>query len=306
MRFLGIFSLFHSLQKEKSRLDRSPLMLFFIIAMLFMQSCRSSQEVAYISDAERDRAQAMLSTYSTAIHPGDQLYIYVYSLTPEAAIPFNQETHRVATEISHQNTVQGSNQSKELAETIQQRNLSQVTGYLVDEAGSITFPILGKILAVGLTQDSLASKIQQLLVKGGYLNDPVVTVTSMNFRVTVIGEVAKPQELHITGDRLTILEALAMCGDLTMDGKRENVTVMREKNGVATPINIDLTKKTLFDSEVYYLQSNDVVYVEPTDVKKRRMHRDENWPKYVTTTVSIAVTLGNIYRIWVRATNRFL
>lgn len=279
-------------------------LILIITTILLFSACRSSQEVAYISDAERDSAQAMLSTYSTAIHPGDQLYIYVYSLTPEAAIPFNQETHRVATEITHQNTVQASSQSKELAETIQQRNISQVTGYLVDEAGTITFPILGKILAVGLTQDSLASKIQQLLVKGGYLNDPVVTVTSMNFRVTVIGEVARPQELHITGDRLTILEALAMCGDLTMDGKRENVTVMREKNGIATPINIDLTKKTLFDSEVYYLQSNDVVYVEPTDVKKRRMHRDENWPKYVTSTVSIAVTLGNIYRIWVRAARK--
>jgi len=279
-------------------------LLLIITTILLFSACRSSQEVAYISDAERDSAQAMLSTYSTAIHPGDQLYIYVYSLTPEAAIPFNQETHIVAAEISHQNTVQASSQSIELAETIQQRNISQVTGYLVDEAGTITFPILGKILVVGLTHDSLASKIQQLLFKGGYLNDPVVTVTSMNFRVTVIGEVAKPQELHITGDRLTILEALAMCGDLTMDGKRENVTVMREKNGIATPINIDLTKKTLFDSEVYYLQSNDVVYVEPTDVKKRRMHRDENWPKYVTSTVSIAVTLRNIYQIWVRAANK--
>ena len=278
--------------------------LLIITTILLFSACRSSQEVAYISDAERDSAQAMLSTYSTAIHPGDQLYIYVYSLTPEAAIPFNQETHTVVAEITHQNTVQGSNQPKELAETIQQRNISQVTGYLVDEAGTITFPILGKILAVGLTQDSLASKIQQLLVKGGYLNDPVVTVTSMNFRVTVIGEVAKPQELHITGDRLTILEALAMCGDLTMDGKRENVTVMREKNGIATPINIDLTKKTLFDSEVYYLQSNDVVYVEPSEVKKRRMHRDENWPKYVTSTISIAFAIGNIYQIWVRAANK--
>ena len=72
-------------------MDRSPLMLFFIIAMLFMQSCRSSQEVAYISDAKRDSAQAMLSTYSTAIHPGDQLYIYVYSELPEATIPFNRK-----------------------------------------------------------------------------------------------------------------------------------------------------------------------------------------------------------------------
>jgi polysaccharide export outer membrane protein len=275
---------------------RFILLLFCALSLL--AACHSSQELAYFSDAERDSVQAVLSTYNTTIHPGDQLYIYVYSQAPEIAVPFNQETHSIAAEITHLNSVGGTNRSNKMSETFQQSNFSQIPGYLVDEAGTIVFPILGKMVVAGLTQDSLSRRIQNMLIDGGYINDPVVTVTPMNFRVTVIGEVAKPQELHITGDRLTILEALAMCGDLTMDGKRENVTVMREKNGVATPINIDLTKKTLFDSEVYYLQSNDVVYVEPSELKKRRMHRDENWPKYVTSTVSIVVTLRNIYRTW--------
>lgn len=280
--------------------------ILLLCALSLLAACHSSQELAYFSDAERDSVQAVLSTYNTTIHPGDQLYIYVYSQAPEIAVPFNQETHSIAAEITHLNSVGGTNRSNKMSETFQQSNSSQVPGYLVDEAGTIVFPILGKMVVAGLTQDSLSRRIQNMLIDGGYINDPVVTVTPMNFRVTVIGEVSRPQELHITGDRLTILEAIAMCGDLTIDGKRENVTVMREKNGVATPINIDLTKKTLFDSEVYYLQSNDVVYVEPTDVKKRRMRRDENWPKYVTSTASIAVTLRNIYRTWFRATNRFL
>jgi len=275
--------------------------ILLLCALSLLAACHSSQELAYFSDAERDSVQAVLSTYNTTIHPGDQLYIYVYSQAPEIAVPFNQETHSIAAEITHLNSVGGTNRSNKMSETFQQSNFSQIPGYLVDEAGTIVFPILGKMVVAGLTQDSLSRKIQNMLIDGGYINDPVVTVTPMNFRVTVIGEVSRPQELHITGDRLTILEAIAMCGDLTIDGKRENVTVMREKNGVATPINIDLTKKTLFDSEVYYLQSNDVVYVEPSELKKRRMRRDENWPKYVTATVSIAVTLGNIYRIWVRA-----
>ena len=278
--------------------------ILLLCALSLLAACHSSQELAYFSDAERDSVQAVLSTYNTTIHPGDQLYIYVYSQAPEIAIPFNQETHSIAAEITHLNSVGGTNRSNKMSETFQQSNFSQIPGYLVDEAGTIVFPILGKMVVAGLTQDSLSRRIQNMLIDGGYINDPVVTVTPMNFRVTVIGEVSRPQELHITGDRLTILEAIAMCGDLTMDGKRENVTVMREKNGVATPINIDLTKKTLFDSEVYYLQSNDVVYVEPTDVKKRRMRRDENWPKYVTSTVSIAVSLRNIYQIWVRAANK--
>lgn len=272
--------------------------ILLLCALSLLAACHSSQELAYFSDAERDSVQAVLSTYNTTIHPGDQLYIYVYSQAPEIAVPFNQETHSIAAEITHLNSVGGTDRSNKMSETFQQSNFSQIPGYLVDEAGTIVFPILGKMVVTGLTQDSLSRRIQNMLIDGGYINDPVVTVTPMNFRVTVIGEVAKPQELHITGDRLTILEAIAMCGDLTIDGKRENVTVMREKNGVTTPINIDLTKKTLFDSEVYYLQSNDVVYVEPTDVKKRRMRRDENWPKYVSTTVSIVVTLRNLYRTW--------
>ena len=278
--------------------------ILLLCALSLLAACHSSQELAYFSDAERDSVQAVLSTYNTTIHPGDQLYIYVYSQAPEIAVPFNQETHSIAAEITHLNSVGGTNRSNKMSETFQQSNFSQIPGYLVDEAGTIVFPILGKMVVAGLTQDSLSRRIQNMLIDGGYINDPVVTVTPMNFRVTVIGEVSRPQELHITGDRLTILEAIAMCGDLTIDGKRENVTVMREKNGVATPINIDLTKKTLFDSEVYYLQSNDVVYVEPSEAKKRRMRRDENWPKYVTSTVSIAVSLRNIYQIWVRAANK--
>lgn len=275
--------------------------ILLLCALSLLAACHSSQELAYFSDAERDSVQAVLSTYNTTIHPGDQLYIYVYSQAPEIAVPFNQETHSIAAEITHLNSVGGTNRSNKMSETFQQSNFSQIPGYLVDEAGTIVFPILGKMVVAGLTQDSLSRRIQNMLIDGGYINDPVVTVTPMNFRVTVIGEVSRPQELHITGDRLTILEAIAMCGDLTMDGKRENVTVMREKNGVATPINIDLTKKTLFDSEVYYLQSNDVVYVEPSELKKRRMRRDENWPKYVTATISVAISLRNIYRTWVRA-----
>lgn len=280
--------------------------ILLLCALSLLAACHSSQELAYFSDAERDSVQAVLSTYNTTIHPGDQLYIYVYSQAPEIAVPFNQETHSIAAEITHLNSVGGTDRSNKMSETFQQSNFSQVPGYLVDEAGTIVFPILGKMEVAGLTQDSLSRRIQNMLIDGGYINDPVVTVTPMNFRVTVIGEVSRPQELHITGDRLTILEAIAMCGDLTIDGKRENVTVMREKNGVATPINIDLTKKTLFDSEVYYLQSNDVVYVEPTDVKKRRMRRDENWPKYVSTTVSIVVTLRNLYRTWFVKVPRYI
>ena len=274
------------------------LVLLFAVVTAVLQSCAPSREMAYITDAERDSAQQIIASYANSIHPGDQLYIYVYSETPESVIPFNQETHKVAAQANQFNSVdtihRGVRHVNEVATPNQVRLSSEVSGYLVDEAGTIIFPILGVLPVAGLTYDSLAHLIEQRLIKGGYLNDPLVTVSPMNFRVSVMGEVRVPRELHITGERLTILEALAMCGDLTIDGQRENITVVRSKKGVATPITIDLTKKTIFDSEVYYLQSNDIVYVEPIKIKKRKATLDEKWPNYPTFGIALAVAVVNI------------
>lgn len=271
--------------------------LFLIISALFMlASCHTSQDLAYISDAQRDSAQAILTTYNTTIHPGDQLYIYVYSQNPEAAMSFNQETHAYTVEMSQAANRDTNRRIVQIAETSKQKNAYQVPGYLVDQDGTIIFPILGKMVVAGLTQDSLSNKIQQMLIQGGYLLDPVVTVTPMNFRVSVVGEVNWPHEIHVTGDRLTLLEAIAMCGDITMYGQRENITVMRDVNGVSTPINVDITNKSLFDSQVYYLQTNDIVYVEPNKLKKRKATRNEMWPRYVTFWVSVASAVANIGR----------
>lgn len=280
--------------------------ILLLCALSLLAACHSSQELAYFSDAERDSVQAVLSTYNTTIHPGDQLYIYVYSQAPEIAVPFNQETHSIAAEITHLNSVGGTSRSNKMSETFQQSNSSQIPGYLVDEAGTIVFPILGKMVVAGLTQDSLSRRIQNMLIDGGYINDPVVTVTPMNFRVSVVGEVRRPREIHINGNRLTILEAIAMCEDLTIYGQRENIIVMRENNGEVTPIIIDLTKKALFDSDAYYLQSNDIVYVEPNKHKRRKMQRDPNWHKYISTSVSVVVLLRNLYRTWYIRAPRYM
>lgn len=287
----------------RSRLT-NILVVFVAILMVLLQSCTSAREMAYITDAERDSAQQILSTYANSIHLGDQLYIYVYSETPESVIPFNQETHTMVAETNRLHNVDTTHMAvRQVRETATQNYLnlsSAVPGYLVDEAGTIIFPVLGKFAAAGLTYDSLAHVIERSLVEQGYLKDPLVTVSPMNFRVSVMGEVNRPRELHITGERLTILEALAMCGDLTIYGQRENITVVRSKKGVVTPITIDLTKKTLFDSEVYYLQSNDIIYVEPNRQKKRSATMDENWSKYAVFGVAVAAAVVNIGRANIR------
>ena len=274
------------------------LVIIVTAFLSLLVSCRTGQELAYISDAQRDSAQAILTTYNTTIHPGDLLYIYVYSQNPEVALAFNQETHAYALELSQANnrdTVRNRH-LLQMDETYRKSKSSQVPGYEVDQEGAIVFPILGKMVVAGLTQDSLRHKIQNMLIYGGYIKDPVVTVTPMNFRVSVVGEVRRPQEIHVTGDRLTLLEAIAMCGDITIDGQRENITVVRDLNGVATPIEVNLTDKTLFDSPAYYLQTNDIVYVEPNKLKKRRATMNENWPKYASFFVGLAAAVVNLAR----------
>lgn len=277
-----------------SVMNRLISILCIVFAMTLV-SCHAPLEMAYISDAERDSAQQILTSYANTIHPGDQLYIYVNSEIIESVIPFNQETHIVALEMSRMNPSNipaSANQRKSYLRT----KRAEVAGYLVDENGFITFPVIGKVQAGGISYDSLQNLLQNKLIIGGYVLDPVVTVSPMNFRVSVVGEVRVPQELHVTGERLTIFEALAMCGDVTDSGMRTNVIVMREKHGELTPIQVDLTKKTIFDSEVYYLQQNDIVYVEPTLAKKRRAEENVNWPKYVSLGFSVSSLVLHLAR----------
>ena len=271
--------------------------LVFSIVCLVAVSCSAPKELGYYSDAERDSAQRILTTYTNTIHPGDQLYIYVNSEMIESVIPFNQETHTEAVELSRVNSADASNTVKFMMDTYYERQTQQVAGYLVDENGFIQFPILGKIQAAGILYDSLQNLIQRRLEAEEYVKDPVVTVSPMNFRVSVVGEVRVPQEIHVAGERLTIFEALAICGDVTDSGMRSNVVVMREKNGVATPIEVDLTKKTIFDSEVYYLQQNDIVYVEPNLAKKRRADQNQDWPKYVSLGFSVVGIVNVLARV---------
>ena len=273
------------------------LFLFAISFVVLLNSCGVQREWAYISDAERDSAQQILTTYSHTIHPGDLLYIYVNSEVMESVVPFNQETHIEAMEMSRLNIAGVSNGEQQISDTYKNRTQRQVTGYLVDEQGFITFPVLGKINVAGLQHDSVESIIQKRLIMGEYVIDPVVTVSPMNFRVSVVGEVKTPKELHITGERLTIFEALAMCGDITVYGLRDKVVVLREKNGNVTPIEIDLTRKTLFDSEVYYLQRNDVVYVEADEKRKRQAVDDPNLQQDILSYVRLSASIVRLLYI---------
>ncbi len=260
---------------------KNSLTISLIAALVMLTSCKEHREVAYLKDAPRDTPMEITNKYDSTIKPGDLLYIRVDSQTPESVLPFNEETNRMIP------TTQGASEVK-----------AEPHGYSVSTNGDIIFPVLGKIHAAGLSREQLSDTIAKIIVDKEYINDPVVTVELMNFHVTVIGEVRRPMELVSQGGRLTIFEAIALCGDITMYGIRSCVTVIRTDGVERTIDTLDLTRKEVLNSPYYYLQQNDIVYVEPTEKRKQQAYRDDDWIRYVSTgtaAVRFAYTLIRTY-----------
>lgn len=261
----------------------NKILLAVAVATLALASCRSTEEIAYVADAERDVPVALQGEFSKGIQSNDLLSIYVESETPTATLQFNQETNKIA--VSNGSVLNPGG--------------SGVTGYLVNQDGDIIFPVLGKIHVLGLTHNELATLIERRLITEGHIKDPVVTVKLMNFKVSILGDVVRPGQLTISGERVTILEALSMVGDMTIYGQRYNVTVIREENGVRTIGTIDLSSKTAFESPYYYLHQNDVVYVEPNMRKKKTAERDPMTMTYISSAVSIISVAASVFYYWI-------
>lgn len=224
--------------------------VFLLVTLAVCTSCVSQKKMIYLqgSDVSYAKSQQIEQHFELKIQPDDQLAISINSKDKELIEPFNN------------NTLIGSGNSQAQSSNIQ----AGVTYFQVDKDGNIDFPILGVIKAAGLTRIELAEKIKQDLVRQDYIKDPVVSVKLMSFKVTVLGEVKTPGVQQITGERLTLLEAIGMAGDLLPSGKRENIMVIREENGQRATYVVDLTSdEAVFTSPCYYLQQNDVVYVEP-------------------------------------------
>ncbi len=218
---------------------------YLVVCMaVFFTACTSTKKIIYLQDVVPLKQQEIEQKYEVIIHGDDLLAIMVNSRDPELALPFNMPM------VSYQ---LGSNTGG------QQR----VLGYLVDTNGNIDFPILGEIHVEGLTRMQLTELIKNKLIEGDLIKDPIVTVQFLNFKISVMGEVGRPGSFTISGDRITLLEALSMAGDLTIYGRRDRVGVIRENNGKRTILFHDLRSADIFNSPCYYLQQNDIVYVEP-------------------------------------------
>jgi len=217
--------------------------LTIIIYGIACLSCASSKDVVYLQDVNVNKRIKAECEYKTVIHADDLLSIIVSCDDIEAALPFNTPMIGLGKEVSTGN---------------QQHNL----GYLVDKKGFIDFPVLGKLQVDGISRNELAEILKEKLT--GYLKNPIVTIQFLNFKVTVLGEVKNPGSYKVNSERVSILDALGMAGDLQINAKRKNVLVMREEGEEKVFSRIDLTSSELIHSPFFYLQQNDVIYVEPS------------------------------------------
>ncbi|MCD2257635.1 polysaccharide biosynthesis/export family protein [Psychroserpens luteolus] len=215
------------------------LVLLFVIT-----SCASKKEILYLQDATENNSSEI--TYQTAtIQPNDILKITVESLVPEAAIPYNR----------------GGNSDVQ----VNSLELIKLQGYLVTNEGTINFPILGQITVSNLTALEIEEKIKKLLIDGGHLNNPTLEVRLVNAKITVLGEVNAPGTYNFTEQNITLLQALGYAGDLTINGKRDDIIMTRDVDGVRKITHIDLTSTAFMDSEYYFIKPNDVIIVNPNN-----------------------------------------
>ena len=163
--------------------------------------------------------------------------------------------------------------------------------YLVNDSGMIKFPLVGPVKAIGLYKDQLADTIRHKLIQLKYLLNPVVNVRLISYKVTVLGEVMRPGVIPVPNERITIIDAITQAGDLTIFGNRTNVLIIREKDGKRIYKRIDLTKNDIFNSDYYYLENKDIVYVEPTKKKAASLDRSSQFFSLFISTLSIAVLI---------------
>ena len=252
--------------------------------LLLLTSCTSYQKIPYLQDFETVNAtEEVTAMYDAHIRPKDLLTITVNTTDPEAAAPFNL-------------TVQSAANSNLTQWVTQQAALQQ---YLVDNQGNIDFPVLGELHLGGLSMNEAESMIREKLQP--FLKEtPIVTVRMVNYKISVLGEVAKPGTFIINNEKVNVLEALAMAGDMTIWGLRDNVKLVREEeNGKRNIVVLDLNRADIVKSPYYHLQQNDILYVSPNKTKAKNSDTGQStslWVSAASILVSIASLLVTIFK----------
>ena len=264
---------------------RIKSILLMAVCAVMMASCSSYKHVPYLQNAEEIvAAQKELPLYDAKIMPKDLLTVTVNTTDPEAAAPFNM-TVQTAINVARANS-----------STYSQPALQQ---YLVSNEGTIDFPVLGQLKVGGLTKSEAEGLIREKLKP--YLKEtPIVTVRMANYKISVLGEVARPGTFTVSNEKVNVLEALAMAGDMTIWGMRDNVKLVREDaNGKREIVFLDMTNADIITSPYYYLQQNDILYVTPNKTKSKNSDVGQStslWFSATSILVSVASLLYNILK----------
>ncbi len=237
-------------------------LLLLVVLAVGAASCgrKTYKNIAYLQDVEEDMSLPMAVNRGIVIQPQDKISIVVSTTNSELAKPYN------LSRVSYNLGAEGDNTG----------GSSNVLGYVVDNSGNINMAGLGQMHVAGMNRWELANYVRQELIDRDLLKDPNVTVEFMNFKVSVLGEVSSPGTYNIIGDKVTILQALSLAGDLTIMGKRDNITVLREQGQERSFYHLDLRDSGIFNSPAYYLQQSDVVYVYPSKVRAGQSRINEN------------------------------
>ena len=259
-------------------------LLLSVMSAGVLSSCGTSKDVVYFQDLKPGESEITIpEVQAITVQPEDKISIIVNSRDPQLTDLFNLPYV-----------------SRQLGQSLKTGGVSAgtsqgVSGYTVDAEGNIDFPVLGKIQVAGMKREEIAEHIKNELITKNLVKDPVVTVEFMNLCVSVMGEVNNPGRFAIDRDRLTILDALSMAGDLTIYGNRQKVLVLRQENGQQRVYGVNLTSgEHVYTSPAYYLQQNDVVYVEPNEVRSRQSTVNGNNVRSTSFWISLASLLTSV------------
>lgn len=251
----------------------------YLIAFLCLASC-TPRNLAYFSDLQEasEYTENIQNSSIAKIQPDDLLSITVTSPSPEANALFNRGENITTGIVANYSINSGTT-----------NNLYR-EGYLVDENGYINFPVLGKVQLAGLTRNEAIEKFSKELQP--HLKEPIINIRFLNYKITVVGEVNRPATFTIPTQKINILEALGMAGDMTAFGKRENVLVIREEDGIRKMTRLNLNSKDVLNSPYFYLQQNDVVYVEPDKMKQVQASTNTRTISIIASVTSLLIVVA--------------
>ena len=251
--------------------------LLYILALVLLTSCNARKDIVYVQDLELEQVKQKINETAIKIEPGDRLSIVVSCKDPELAAILNMPIV----------SFQGNGNSID--------NNKTIMSYIVDKSGDISYPLLGKLHVAGLTRDELKILLENKIKENELIQDFVVSVDYTNLKVYVMGEVNSPGTYTIADNDMTLLQALSMARDLTINGKRDEVYVMREIGDTRISYKVDLRSEKIYESPAFYLKQNDVIYVAPNKMRARQSRVNGNNMLSASMWISIASIITTLY-----------